>query len=57
MASFFGVDEASEAEEKILWQGRRMRLATRRYGHLKAIYTPTPTVRISNTNTILRHGS
>lgn len=35
---FFGVHEDTEEKEKAVWMGRRRRLASRKYGNLKAEY-------------------
>ncbi|XP_067614189.1 inactive rhomboid protein 1 isoform X2 [Eurosta solidaginis] len=35
ISRFFGVDECTEAEQAVIWQGRQRRLALRRFGTLK----------------------
>ena len=37
-AKFFGVDEESEDQSKQVWNERRMRLATKRFGGVKEDY-------------------
>lgn len=40
-ATFFGVDEESEAAEKQKWLDRRRRMASRKYGALLPEYRPS----------------
>lgn len=40
-ATFFGVDEESEAAEKQKWLDRRRRMASRKYGTLLPEYRPS----------------
>jgi hypothetical protein len=47
MARFFGVNEETEEAEKLVWLGRRRRLASRRYGDLKPHFSNQ-----SNTNQV-----